>query len=100
MVLYNYYSDESLILSISSIWAFLIAIMGMSNATKNQTDSFSRCVQSYWTKSHNALFYTSMALFYDMELTGQLLFTGFGIALLIDACIGISVLHKIFSTTK
>jgi len=41
-----------------------------------------------------------MALFYDMELTGQLLFTGFGIALLIDACIGISVLHKIFSTTK
>lgn len=100
MVLFNYYSDESLVLSLSAIWASVISIMGISNATKNQTDSVSRYMQSYWTKSHNSVFYLSMAMFYDMEFTGSFLFTLFGLTLLADASVGFYVLHQLFSTEK
>jgi len=96
MVLYNYFDDESLFLSVASIWALVIGAMAFSNATKNQTDGFSRCMQSYWTKTHNAIFYASIALFYDLDLTGQLLFSGLAIALTIDAMIGYSILYNIF----
>lgn len=31
----------------ASVWALLISLMSLSNATKNQIDSFSGCMQSY-----------------------------------------------------
>jgi hypothetical protein len=72
----------------------------MSNATKNQTDTFSRYIQSYWTKTHNALFYLSLAMFYEMELEGLLLIGGFAIAMMIDAGVGLNILRKIFGSKK
>jgi len=38
-----------------------------------------------------------MAMFYDMEFTGQLLFSLFGVSLLADACVGLHILNRIFS---
>jgi hypothetical protein len=67
LVLYNYYIQQSMFITVSAILAFVIAFMGMSNATKNRTDAFSRFMQSYSTKTHSAIFYCSIALFYEME---------------------------------
>jgi len=67
LVLFNYYIQESIFITVSAISAFIIAVMGMSNATKNKTDTFSTIMQSYSTKTHSAIFYCSIAIFYEME---------------------------------
>ena len=38
-----------------------------------------------------------MGMFYEMEFTGSLMFALFGLALLIDAGVGMHILHQLFS---
>jgi hypothetical protein len=41
-----------------------------------------------------------MAMFYDMEFTGTILFALFGLTLMLDAGVGMHILHQIFSSRR
>jgi len=42
----------------------------------------------------------SMAMFYEMEFTGTLLFALFGLTLMLDAGVGMHILYQLFSSKR
>lgn len=80
----------------ASTWALLISLMSLSNATKNEIDSFSACMQSYWTKLHNSVFYTSLAIFGMDDAISMIVIGAFAMLLMADFLVGAQLLMTFF----
>jgi len=83
-------------LNLSAIYAVLISVLNLSNATKNQKDAFSSFMQSYFSKIHNAIYYL-FAAFYLCESNALKLAMGsFAALLLLNSIMGLNILYKLF----
>lgn len=103
MLRYNYQNEHSSnLVRASSVWAFVVAAMALSNATKNKTDLFSAMFQSYWTKTHTTIFYSSLAIFVrePIDVMGMLIFGAFALLMLCDTLIGFEILHSLYCRPK
>uniref|UniRef100_A0A7S3CUG0 Uncharacterized protein n=1 Tax=Strombidium rassoulzadegani TaxID=1082188 RepID=A0A7S3CUG0_9SPIT len=82
----------------ASIYALLLSIMGLSNATQNQRDILHRFFHSYSTKIHHSIAFTSIAsVACDSEdVMQQMLVSATAILFAIDAAIGIQIFMKVF----
>lgn len=81
----------------SAIYGVLLAILNLSNATKNQKDAFSSFMQSYFSKLHNALYYLFAAFYLCETDTLKMAMGAFGTLLLINSLMGLQILYKLFS---
>jgi hypothetical protein len=81
----------------SAIYGVLLAVLNLSNATKNQKDAFSSFMQSYFSKLHNALYYLFVA-FYICETNALKMAMGaFAMLLLINSLMGLNILYRLFT---
>ena len=80
----------------SAIYAVMLSILNLSNATKNQKDAFSSFVQSYFSKLHNAIYYLFAAMYLCESNSLKMAMGSFGIALLINALIGMNLLNNLY----
>ena len=80
----------------SAVYAVLISVLNLSNATKNQKDAFSSFMQSYFSKVHNALYYLFAALHLCPTNALQLAMGSFALLLLVNALMGMNILHNLF----
>jgi len=74
----------------------MLSILNLSNATKNQKDAFSSFVQSYFSKLHNAIYYLFAAMYLCESNSLKMAMGSFGIALLINALIGMNLLNNLY----
>lgn len=84
-----------MLLTTSSIYALLLSVLNLSNATKNQKDWFSTFVQSYFSKIHNTLYFGGIAA-YSAEGNMQVLLGGFAMVLGYNAYTGVQILREVF----
>lgn len=76
----------------SAVYAVLISVLNLSNATNNQKDVFSSFMQSYFSKVHNALYYL-FATFYLCESNALKIAMGsFAIFMMLNALMGLNIL--------
>jgi len=80
----------------SAIYAVILSILNLSNATKNQKDAFSSFVQSYFSKLHNAIYYLFAAMYLCESNSLKMAMGSFGIVMLINAMIGMSLLNNLY----
>jgi len=74
----------------------MLSILNLSNATKNQKDAFSSFVQSYFSKLHNAIYYLFAAMYLCESNSLKMAMGSFGIVMLINAMIGMSLLNNLY----
>ena len=80
----------------SAVYAVLISVLNLSNATKNQKDAFSSFMQSYFSKVHNALYYLFAAVYLCPSNALQLAMGSFTLLLLVNSLMGLNILHNLF----
>lgn len=89
--------SNSPFLTSSSVYAVLISVLNLSNATKNQKDWFSTFVQNYFSKIHNTLYFGGVALFSCQDnLTMQVLLGAFAAVMAWNAYTGVTILSEAF----
>jgi hypothetical protein len=81
------------LLTWSSIYAVLLSVLNLSNATKNKKDIFSTFVQSYFSKLHNAMYFAFIAT--QCEGSMQIVMGLLSAVMFINAAIGINLLNKL-----
>lgn len=80
----------------SAIYAVLLSVLNLSNATKNQKDAFSSFMQSYFSKFHNALYYLFASYYFCETNALNITMGAFAMVLLINSLMGLNILSKLF----
>jgi hypothetical protein len=89
-------SSKNHVLNLSAIYAVVLSVLNLSNATKNQKDAFSSFVQSYFSKLHNAVYYLFLAQNQCESNVMKIAMGSFAVLMLINAIIGMNILNKLF----
>lgn len=89
--------SNSPFLTTSSVYAVLISVLNLSNATKNQKDWFSTFVQNYFSKIHNTLYFGGVAIFSCQDnFTMQVILGAFAAVMAWNAFTGVQILREAF----
>ena len=83
-------------MSISALYALLLSILNLSNATKNQKDAFSSFIQSYFSKLHNAIYYIYAANYLCTDNSLKLAMGAFAFVLLANSLMGMKILYMLY----
>jgi hypothetical protein len=89
--------SNSAIQTSTSVYAVLLSVLNLSNATKNQKDWFSTFVQSYFSKIHNTLYFGGVAIFSCADNKAmQVLLGAFAVVMGINAATGVQILQQAY----
>ena len=93
-------STKSNMITISGVYSLLISMMQLSNATKNQKDTVSCFLQSYASKIHNAIFFALIAVYGNLDITGQMLMAAIASIMAYDSVVGLQILYQVYNPTQ
>jgi len=90
-------NSECKLAQYSAIHALVFSLISLSNSTKNQRDSFSSFILSYYTKLLQALFFSYLTM-KQADFMSMFVVSVFALFSCIDAAFGATILYAVFSS--